>query len=221
MNKIAKQEILDNLRNASPSKGDFVTDNSVIYDKKWTQEQKIERFCQVTSAVNTQIKQTTLHDAQRDLIDLLTEKGVRHLMQGSPSPIAKEITDNWTATDTGVKLRSFDQKIEACKEELFSVDASLTTTVGAIAETGSLILWPTREEPRLLSLVPPVHVALVYEDRFFNTFLEAIEQEQWTTHMPTNALLISGPSKTSDIEQELCYGVHGPKELVVMIIRNN
>jgi len=40
----------------------------------------------------------------------------------------------------------------------------------------------------------------------------------WASQMPTNALLISGPSKSADIEQTLAYGVHGPKELVVIII---
>ena len=43
---------------------------------------------------------------------------------------------------------------------------------------------------------------------------------QWSDKMPTNALLISGPSKSADIEQTLAYGVHGPKELVVLLIRH-
>ncbi len=38
--------------------------------------------------------------------------------------------------------------------------------------------------------------------------------------MPTNALLISGPSKSADIEQTLAYGVHGPKELLVLVRQN-
>ena len=94
----------------------------------------------------------------------------------------------------------------------------LPGTLGAVAETGSLILWPTKEEPRLLSLTPPVHIAVVSAGQFYTTFYEAIETNQWAANMPTNALLISGPSKTSDIEQELCYGVHGPKELIVFIV---
>jgi len=99
MNKSAKQEILDELRGATRKSDEFTADYSVIHEKEWTQAQKIERFCQIISAVNAEIIQTTLADAQRDLIEMLTAKGVRHLMQGSPSPIAKEITDNWTATE--------------------------------------------------------------------------------------------------------------------------
>ena len=43
--------------------------------------------------------------------------------------------------------------------------------------------------------------------------------ENWISEMPSNALLISGPSKTADIEQTLVYGVHGCKELVVLLIQ--
>jgi len=44
-----------------------------------------------------------------------------------------------------------------------------------------------------------------------------MENECWIENMPSNALLISGPSKTADIELTLAFGVHGPKELVVLI----
>jgi L-lactate dehydrogenase complex protein LldG len=42
-------------------------------------------------------------------------------------------------------------------------------------------------------------------------------KEGWSNGMPTNALLISGPSKTADIQQTLAYGAHGPRELVVLL----
>ncbi|MEC7376269.1 MAG: LUD domain-containing protein, partial [Pseudomonadota bacterium] len=71
---------------------------------------------------------------------------------------------------------------------------------------------------RLMSLVPPVHVAVLRASELYTTFHEAIHAQNWATGMPTNALLISGPSKTADIEQTLAYGVHGPKELIVLMI---
>ena len=66
--------------------------------------------------------------------------------------------------------------------------------------------------------VPPLHLAVLYASTIHNTFLEAMTRECWSQAMPTNALLISGPSKTADIEQTLVYGVHGPKQLVLFLI---
>ena len=51
-----------------------------------------------------------------------------------------------------------------------------------------------------------------------HTWAEMIAAEHWENNMPTNALLISGPSKTADIQQTLAYGAHGPKELIVLMI---
>jgi L-lactate dehydrogenase complex protein LldG len=45
--------------------------------------------------------------------------------------------------------------------------------------------------------------------------------ERWAEAMPTNALVISGPSKTADIQQTLAYGAHGPRELIVLLCRRS
>jgi L-lactate dehydrogenase complex protein LldG len=68
-----------------------------------------------------------------------------------------------------------------------------------------------------MSLVPPVHFVLVDAERIHATLDEAMRVQHWAERMPTNALLISGPSKSADIEQTIAYGVHGPKELVVIV----
>jgi L-lactate dehydrogenase complex protein LldG len=80
-----------------------------------------------------------------------------------------------------------------------------------------VVLWPTPEEPRLLSLVPPVHVAVLDADTIYGSLAEMMTERNWADGMPTNVLLISGPSKTADIEFTLVFGVHGPKEMVVLI----
>ena len=92
--------------------------------------------------------------------------------------------------------------------------------MGGIAETGVIILWPDKKEPRLVSLVPPIHIAVLEAEKIYNTFSEAIETGNWPDKMPTNVLLISGPSKTADIELTLAFGVHGPKELIVIIVKD-
>ena len=116
-------------------------------------------------------------------------------------------------------LKPYDKPIDSWKQELFEhVDAAITGTRGAIAETGTVIVWPDTDESRLMSLVPPIHIALVDADAVVPTLYDAITQQGWSQGLPTNALLITGPSKTADIQQTLAYGAHGPKELIVLLL---
>ena len=69
-----------------------------------------------------------------------------------------------------------------------------------------------------MSLVPPVHVAVLKADTVFASLTDAMQAGRWSDGMPANVVLVSGPSKTADIELILAFGVHGPKELVVLIV---
>jgi L-lactate dehydrogenase complex protein LldG len=131
------------------------------------------------------------------------------------------LLDHWAGRDDLPALKAYDRPVEEWKAELFeATPASLTGTLGAIAATGSLILWPDRHEPRLMSLVPPVHFALLKASQIRDNFYQVMQEQQWAAGMPTNALLVSGPSKTADIEQVLAYGAHGPKDLIVLILED-
>lgn len=182
-------------------------------DYGWSREQRIDRFQQMLEAVHGEVHRVTRTDIPDLLQRLLTEKAVSRLL------CSKKLTPHLPDKLDGVERFHYDQAIEAWKPALFQlIDASMTTTLGGIAETGSLILWPDQDEPRLMSLVPPIHIALVEADAIYTTFAEVMEKENWKSHMPTNALLISGPSKTADIEQILAYGIHGPKQLIVLLV---
>ncbi|MBO6279016.1 MAG: LUD domain-containing protein, partial [Pseudomonas sp.] len=74
--------------------------------------------------------------------------------------------------------------------------------------------------PRLMSLVPPVHICLFDAAKMYNDFYSAMQGENMAAGMPTNVVLVSGPSKTADIEQVLAYGAHGPKDLIVLILED-
>jgi L-lactate dehydrogenase complex protein LldG len=71
-----------------------------------------------------------------------------------------------------------------------------------------------------MSLVPPVHIAVLKAEKIHDTLAETMKEEDWAQKMPTNLLLISGPSRTADIELTLAFGVHGPKELIVFIVHD-
>ncbi|RDK10919.1 LutC/YkgG family protein [Cupriavidus lacunae] len=117
-----------------------------------------------------------------------------------------------------IEAVGYDRPIEAWKAELFdTIDAGFTVARSGIAATGTLVVAPDAGSPRTVSLVPPLHVALVRASTLHADLHLAARAERWSDGMPTNLVLISGPSKTSDIQQTLAYGAHGPRRLWVVI----
>lgn len=98
-------------------------------------------------------------------------------------------------------------------------DAGLTSAAFALAETGTLVLEPGPAQSRLTSLLPPVHLVMLPESRIVPSIFEW--SRQLPAALPSNVVLVSGPSKTADIEQTLVVGVHGPKRLIVIVYRDN
>jgi L-lactate dehydrogenase complex protein LldG len=102
------------------------------------------------------------------------------------------------------------------REELFAVDAGISTAQLAIAETGTLVLRSSAEKNRLVSLVPPIHIC-VLNSRDIRPSMDSVLDEMSNKIDPT-ITFITGPSRTSDIELTLAIGVHGPKRLIVILI---
>lgn len=108
---------------------------------------------------------------------------------------------------------------DAGRDELLACEVGLTTAQWGIAETGSLVLVSGEEHHRRLSLTPTVHIAVLSADRIVATLGEALAKARGTTPAPPGAItLITGPSRTADIELTLVVGVHGPKELHVLLL---
>ena len=182
-------------------------------------EEKIEKLKGLMEAMRTEVHVVNSAEWTAQLQAVLAARKLQTLFYAPDTWLAPAIEQAWAGDAAGLPERvPFDRPVEDLKETLFKVDAAITTTCGAIAETGAIVLWPDANEPRTLSLVPPVHIAVVKADQIYNSFCEIIQAQNWTAQMPTNALLISGPSKTADIEMTLAFGVHGPKELIVLIV---
>jgi L-lactate dehydrogenase complex protein LldG len=98
------------------------------------------------------------------------------------------------------------------------MDATISGCAIAIAETGTIVLDAgAHQGRRALSLIPDHLVIIVYEDQIVEVVPEAIARLDATTPQTW----ISGPSATSDIELERVEGVHGPRVLDVLVVRNN
>jgi L-lactate utilization protein LutC len=96
----------------------------------------------------------------------------------------------------------------------FDVDAGITDVVAAVAETGSIMVASGLGRNRAAFIVPPVHIAVVREDQIVPDLLDL-----WPTSAapPTAMTVVSGPSKTADIEGILITGVHGPGQVHVVL----
>jgi L-lactate dehydrogenase complex protein LldG len=216
----ARAAILGTLRRTrdahpvTPPPSDFTP----LAEKQWPPEERLPRIRRMMEAVHTEFLDATEADWPAVVTDFLTREGAANLLYAPGTADGAKLAN--AGRGESLQLIPYDRPIEDFKQQMFEgIDAGLTGTLGAIADTGSLILWPSADEPRLLSLVPHIHVALLRADALYDSFWQAMRDQRWADAMPTNALLISGPSKTADIEQTLAYGVHGPKRLVVVIVR--
>jgi L-lactate dehydrogenase complex protein LldG len=182
-------------------------------------QEKIEMVKSKQEAVRAEVHVVPAEGWVKTLKEIVRQKKIGTLLYAPETELGKSIKSRWSIEEKGLsQLEGYEGDIEVFKEKLFAIDASVTSTIGAIAETGALMLWPDTCEPRLMSLIPPIHIAVLKADDICDDFHDAMARWNWAQGMPTNALLISGPSKTADIELVLAFGVHGPKELVVLIL---
>jgi L-lactate dehydrogenase complex protein LldG len=216
----AREAIFGKLRAATIANAPALPDVAAWYAAQRRTESTPQRAARLRSALeaaHTEVHAVTRNNWSAKLLQLCTDKQLHSLLIGKDTPHGTALQ---SCGSQALNILRYEQPIANWQDLLFDgVDASLTLAQSAIAETGSLVLWPTPEEPRLMSLVPSVHFVLLDEKNIHADFHQALTAEGWTQDMPTNALLISGPSKTADIQQTLAYGAHGPKELVLLLIQ--
>ena len=82
----------------------------------------------------------------------------------------------------------------------------------------SLVMLSSPEEARMISLLPPAHIAIVQRARLMTGLDELLSNLPRPADQTSSMVLITGPSRTADIEQILVRGVHGPGEIHVVLI---
>ncbi|ADI16058.1 protein of unknown function DUF162 [Truepera radiovictrix DSM 17093] len=103
--------------------------------------------------------------------------------------------------------------------ELANLDGVLTGCALAVAQTGTVVLdGGAHQGRRALTLLPDLHLCVVFERQIVGTVPEAVAALEGAARRPLT--LISGPSATSDIELSRVEGVHGPRNLVLLLVRS-
>lgn len=159
------------------------------------------------------------------VVDLAKRRGAGLIVRSNHSvfqrvPLDAALRREGARVTPAVAGRSFGR--EQLREEMARADMGITGVDYALAETGTCVLVPRRGVSRLVSLLPPVHVAIVEASQVYETLddlfaLRRLAYLRDRGDMGSYLSLISGPSRTGDIEQTIVVGVHGPVEVHMVI----
>jgi L-lactate dehydrogenase complex protein LldG len=107
---------------------------------------------------------------------------------------------------------------ERLREFCATCDVGVTSADYALADTGTLVMLSSAQEARMVSLLPPAHLAIVPAERILSGLDELFTILPNPAEQTSAMALITGPSRTADIEQILVRGVHGPGEITVVVV---
>ncbi len=165
-----------------------------------------EWIVQLAKERPSHITAPALHKTKEEIAELLS----RHL-QKKISPDSKEIVKHAR---------------EEMRKTFLEADVGISGANLAVAESGTLVIVSNEGNARLVTSLPPVHIALVTTEKFVETLEQAISLTKALTIASSGMKLtsyvsfITGPSRTTDIEKEQVIGVHGPQELHIIILDN-
>jgi L-lactate dehydrogenase complex protein LldG len=192
-------------------------ERSVTHPPAWESQRQFDdlagRFTASLTAVAGEVHRTaSLAEAFDILGNLLAELPAQQVVVNDEPPLAGvDLAGRWPEIDWHSARAPGPDWRAVCA----AADAGITGVDAALAETGTIVVSSGRGRSRLVSLLPPVHIALVPTSRL------TVDLFTWTAGrggaIPASVSLISGPSKTADIEQVMAIGVHGPKRLIVIL----
>ena len=162
-------------------------------------------FAQRAAELKMIVTPVTSESAAAELVKFLAGFPIRKVAL-SASPLLERLKLRDALAAAGLTARTWD---ELTLDELYDYDCAVTDVDYAVAECASLVIKPKKAHGRGLSLVPMYHVAFV-ERRQFLPDLVDLFRELALDPDRSNVILISGPSKTADIEMNVVTGVHGP-----------
>lgn len=104
------------------------------------------------------------------------------------------------------------------REDAAATEVGITSADYALADTGSLVFFSESKESRLLSLLPPCHIAVIDSSKIVASLDDVLRLRPLPGAESSAMVVITGPSRTADIEMRLVRGVHGPGEIHVIVV---
>ena len=162
---------------------------------------------------------TSRDDARRQVIRILKGRGTRRVIRGD-TPLLRELD-----LDAGLEAEGVEVTVAAAgsdrqslRDAAFAADVGITAADYGVAESGTLALLAAPGQGRAISLLPPVHIAILDARDIVLELAALFERVIADGGLPSALTFVTGPSRTGDIEQTLTVGVHGPGELHLIVI---
>jgi L-lactate dehydrogenase complex protein LldG len=172
---------------------------------------RVALFRQMAEKVQTSFSEVaSLEEVPRAVADYLKEHNLPPRAKIAPSPDLKDL--DWD----GQKL------LEAAFGKAEEPDpTAVTRAFAGVAETGTLVMASGPESPVTLSFLPETNIVVLRREEVLGAYEEAFERlraKLGEARMPRTLNMITGPSRTADIEQKIELGAHGPKRLHVILV---
>jgi L-lactate utilization protein LutC len=179
------------------------------------------RFCDECTAAGGNVHRAANSDtAIACVLNLVQAKEARRVLLGHES-ILEELGLVERLCGLGIEVWRPDEPSSGDhREVLFAADTGITGVDYLIAETGSVVVASQPNHPCSLSLLPQVHIAVARSEQIVPDLFDLLNSEKFgdPPALPSCLTLITGPSKTGDIELRLVTGVHGPAEVHMILI---
>ncbi|MDX8338359.1 lactate utilization protein [Draconibacterium sp. IB214405] len=199
----AREEILNRLKKAihpEPEKPDF---DAPVYHSI---EKALDKaFKENLEAVNGSVYLCNSHEELIDKLKALLES----IPENATFCAEQELKELLSAN--AIQYQDYERAKE--------MEAGVTSCEFLVAHTGSVMVSSALEGGRQLSVFPPQHIVIAKREQLVD-FLETAYnkiQEKYSEQLPSQITLVTGPSRTADIEKTLVMGAHGPRELHVFI----
>lgn len=175
--------------------------------------EQVELFKAMThEALAELIELDSIDQAPQACADWLSRQGINQLISASNSELAAL---DWSPLEQQQILRT--ERVGQAGDI-----ASLTMSFAGIAETGTLMLHSGSQSPTTLNFLPDNHLVILRRSTIVGVYEEAWKKirEKFGNTLPRTVNMITGPSRSADIEQKLQMGAHGPKNLVILLIND-
>ena len=216
----ARDEILGRLRSSAHGRVAARPPEPSLSEITLDREEMVSRFAaELGAQTGVTHRAAGDGDIERILAEIASAEGIRTVMASSYTLHPGLDLRRWGSLHGVVVTAREDYETrEAFRDAAFSADAGITSADFAVAETGTLGIVFKKDQPRLVSIAPPVHVAIVPVENLYPIYETVIEKVfRHAGDIPSQFCFITGPSATADIQAIPFKGMHGPSRVHVIL----